>query len=183
MRIDKYGWYPKILYISPGERLIFREFVEGENFVRIIKRVISTKDKAAADVVLVREVGRTIASAHRRGVAIGDCKPENIVVTRDRKTCIVDLEQASRDGNQAWDVAEFLYYSGHYAFPTVSTRGVELITREFTRGYLEAGGKREVIKKAGSPRYTKVFSVFTQPHVILAISNLCKRIGELESSK
>jgi len=174
---------PEILYISPRERLIFREFVEGENLAGIIKRLISSKGKAAADVALVREVGKTIASAHRLGVALGDCKPENIIVTREGRTCIVDLEQASRDGNQAWDVAEFLYYSGHYAFPTVSTHSVELIAKEFIRGYLEAGGKREIVRKAGSPRYTKVFSVFTPPHVILAISNLCKKTEELESSE
>jgi len=174
---------PKILYVSLGERLIFREFVEGENFVGVIKRVITTKGEAAAELALVREIGKTIASAHKLGVALGDCKPENIIVTRDGRTCLVDLEQSSRDGNQAWDVAEFLYYSGHYAFPAVSTHSVELITREFIRGYLEAGGKREVIKKAGSPRYTKVFSVFTPPHVILAVSNLCKKLGEQESSK
>jgi len=174
---------PKILYISLSERLIFREFVEGENFGGIIKRIISTKGGAAADAALVREVGKTIASAHRLGVALGDCKPENIIITRDGKTCVVDLEQASRDGNQAWDVAEFLYYSGHYALLTVSTRPVELITGEFIRGYLEAGGEREIVKKAGSPRYTKVFSVFTPPHVILAISNMCKKVEELESSK
>jgi len=174
---------PKILYISPKERLIFREFVEGENLVGVIRRVISTRGKAAADVALVREAGKTIASAHKLGVTIGDCKPENVIVTRDGRTCIVDLEQASRDGNQTWDVAEFLYYSGHYAFPTVSTHSVELITREFINGYLEAGGKREIVGEAGSPRYTKVFSVFTPPHVILAISNLCKRAEELENSK
>ena len=174
---------PKILHVSLGERLIFREFIEGENFVGIIKRIISSRGKAAAEVVLVRDVGKTIASAHKLDVALGDCKPENIIVTRDGKTCIVDLEQASRDGNQAWDVAEFLYYSGHYAFPTVSTHSVELITKEFIRGYIEGGGNREVIKKAASPRHTKVFSVFTPPHVILAISNLCKKVEELESSK
>lgn len=174
---------PRILYMSLGERLIFREFVVGENFERVIKRIISTKGKAAHDVALVREAAKTIASAHRLGVALGDCKPENIIVTGDGKTCIVDLEQASRDSNQAWDVAEFLYYSGHYVFPTVSTHSVELITKEFVQGYLEAGGKRGIIKRAGSPRYTKVFSVFTPPLVILTISNLCKKIGELESSK
>jgi len=174
---------PKTLYISLKERLIFREFVEGENFVGVVKRVISAKGKTAAEVALTREVGKTIASAHNLGVALGDCKPENVIVTGDGKTCVVDLEQASRDGNNAWDVAEFLYYSGHYAFPTVSTRSVELITREFIRGYLEAGGKREIIRKAGSPRYTKVFSVFTPPHVILAISNLCKNPETLERSK
>jgi hypothetical protein len=90
----------------------------------------------------------------------------------------VDLEQASRDGNQAWDVAEFLYYSGHYASPISPADSAELIATEFIKGYLETGGKKKAVKKAGSPRYTKVFSIFTPPHIILAISNICRKMGD-----
>ncbi|TEU05284.1 hypothetical protein E3I90_04555, partial [Candidatus Bathyarchaeota archaeon] len=108
---------PKILHISHQERLIFEDFIEGENMVKAIKRLISSKEKATDEAALVREVGRKIAEAHRLGVAFGDCKPENIIIAKDEKTYFVDLEQATRDGNQVWDVAEFLYYSGHYVFP------------------------------------------------------------------
>jgi hypothetical protein len=78
-------------------------------------------------------------------------------------------------------VAEFLYYSGHYVPPLASAKAAELIVKAFINGYLEAGGKRATIKAAMSPRYTKVFSIFTQPHVLLAISNLCRRVGEREN--
>jgi len=126
----------------------------------------------------VKEVGRKIAEAHRLGVALGDCKPENIVVTKEGKTFFVDLEQATRDGNQAWDVAEFLYYSGHYVSPISSAKAAKIIAKNFIEGYLEAGGRKETVKKAGSARYVKVFSVFTPPHVILAVSNLCQTMGK-----
>jgi len=169
---------PRVLYVSPQERLIFEDFIEGENLAEIIKRIISSKRKVMGEVALVKEVGRKIAEAHRLGVSLGDCKPENIIVTEDGKTCFVDLEQASRNGNQAWDIAEFLYYSGHYVSPISPAEPAVLIAREFIEGYLEAGGKRETVKRAGSARYTKVFSFFTPPHVILAISNLCKKLGE-----
>jgi hypothetical protein len=33
------------------------------------------------------------------------------------------------------------------------------------------------VKKAASARYTKVFSVFTPPHVLLAISSICQKMG------
>ncbi|MCW4054581.1 MAG: hypothetical protein NWE84_06650, partial [Candidatus Bathyarchaeota archaeon] len=102
---------------------------------------------------------------------------ENVIVTKDGTPYFVDLEQASRDGNQTWDIAEFLYYSGHYVSPIAPVNAAELIAKEFIKGYLEAEGKKETIKKAGSARYTKVFSIFTPPHVILAISNLCKKMG------
>jgi tRNA A-37 threonylcarbamoyl transferase component Bud32 len=172
------GWpVPKVLYISLKERLIFKEFVEGENLSKIIQRLLSSVEKADDKVALIRKVGRTIAEAHGLGVALGDCKPENIIVGKDGTPYFVDLEQASRDGNQAWDVAEFLFYSGHYVSPISPADAAQLVAREFIEGYLEAGGRKETIRKAGSARYTKVFSIFTPPHVILAISNLCKKMG------
>jgi len=169
---------PKILYISPQERLIFEDFVEGEKMVETIQRIISSKEKAVKEVALVKDVGRKIAEAHRLGVSLGDCKPENFIVTKDGKTFFVDLEQATRDGNQAWDVAEFLYYSGHYVFPLSSAKAASTIAKNFIEGYLEAGGRKETVKKAGSARYVKVFSVFTPPHVIVAISDLCQKMGK-----
>jgi len=169
---------PRILHISPHESLIFQEFVEGENLVEAIKQVIAEGREAHKELELIRKVGKRIAEAHRVGVALGDCKPENFVVSSDGELWLLDLEQASRDGNQTWDVAEFLYYSGHFVPPLASAAPAELIANAFVDGYLEAGGKRETIRKAASPRYTKVFSIFTQPHVILAISNLCRRTEE-----
>ncbi len=168
---------PKILHVSHKERLVFREFVKGESMVEITKQILSSGNKAA-EVALVREVGRKVGEAHKIGVSLGDCKPENIVITKEGRPFFVDLEQASRDGNQAWDVAEFLYYSGHYASPISPADSAELIATEFIKGYLEAGGEKEAVKKAGSPRYTKVFSIFTPPHVILAISNICRKMGD-----
>ncbi len=169
---------PKILYVSPQKRLIFTDFIEGEEMVETIKRIISSKEKALEEAAMVKEVGRKIAEAHRLGVSLGDCKPENFIVTDDRKTFFVDLEQAARDGNQAWDIAEFLYYSGHYVSPVSSAKPARIIAKNFIVGYVEAGGKKENVKKAASARYVKVFSVFTPPHVIAAISSLCQRMGK-----
>jgi len=171
---------PRVLHVSPQEGLIFKEFIEGENLVHVIKRIISSKNEhPTADIALVKEAGRKIAEAHKLGVAFGDCKPENILVTKEGKLYFVDLEQATRGGNQVWDVAEFLYYSGHYVFPLSSTDAAELIARKFIEGYLEGGGKKETVKGAWSPKYSKVFSVFTLPHVILAVSNLCRKINDI----
>jgi tRNA A-37 threonylcarbamoyl transferase component Bud32 len=174
---------PRILYVSPQQSLVFQEFVEGENLVDIIKRIMANEKEAEKEFALIKEVGRKIAEAHRLGVALGDCKPENVIMTKEGKLFFVDLEQASRDGNQTWDIAEFLYYSGHYIPPLASAHPAELIAKSFIEGYLDAGGKKETVKKAASPRYTKVFSIFTQPHVILTLSNLCRKTGEKENSK
>jgi len=169
---------PKILYISPHESLVFQEFVEGENLVEIVKRVMAKAEGADKDFELIKKAGKRIAEVHRVGVALGDAKPENLILAKNGELYFVDLEQASRDGDQTWDVAEFLYYSGHYVPPLASASSAERVAKLFIEGYLEAEGKKENIKKASSPRYTKVFSIFTQPHVIMAISNLCRKMGE-----
>jgi tRNA A-37 threonylcarbamoyl transferase component Bud32 len=166
---------PKIFFISHQNRLIFEEFIEGEELVEPIKRIIAA-NKTTRDVALVKEVGRKIATAHSLGVSLGDCKPENFIVTKD-SLVLLDLEQATRDGNHSWDIAEFLYYSGHYSPPMSSTNAASIIARSFLEGYLEAGGKKETVKNAASARYTKVFSVFTPPHVLLAISGICQKMG------
>ncbi|MDH5440656.1 MAG: hypothetical protein OEZ48_04665 [Candidatus Bathyarchaeota archaeon] len=166
---------PKILYVSPDERLIFEEFVEGLNLVEVLKKLSSKKMGAKEAGRILREVGKTLAKVHETGVALGDCKPENIVITHDRSVCFLDLEQASRGGNQVWDVAEFLFYAGHY-FPSVlSLQAVKLVTNESVRGYLENGGSPTNVSKAASARYGKVFSIFTPPHVLITISNCLKK--------
>lgn len=169
---------PKVLYVSPNQSLIFQEFVEGKNLAETIKNLISTRNDAREELKLVERAGRKIAEAHLLGVALGDCKPENIIVTKNGELCFVDLEQATRDGNQPWDIAEFLYYSGHYAPPFATTERIELFARTFIEGYVEAGGKPGNIRKAASPRYTKVFSIFTQPQITLAIANLCRKVNK-----
>jgi len=172
---------PKVLYVSLSEHLIFEEFIEGENLAETVKRILSKEQEYGEEASLMREVGRKIATAHGLGVALGDCKPENFILGRNGKTYFLDLEQASRDGNQAWDIAEFLYYSGHYAPPLSSADATELMATQFLQGYLDAGGKAETVKKAGSVQYAKVFSIFTQPHIILAITNLCKKLGRKDN--
>jgi len=168
---------PKILYVSPRERLIFEEYIEGESLAEVIKRLIYSKEDDEERTDLIERSGEEIARIHSLGVTIGDCKPENVLVAKDGRLYFVDLEQATRNGDQSWDVAEFLYYAGHYVPPVSPARPAEKIAEAFIKGYLKAGGKEEVVRRAGSAKYTKTFSVFTPPHVIFAISSLCKKLG------
>jgi len=173
---------PRIIYISPKERLIFQEYVEGENLTSIMRQIGSSKEAKTHLCTIVSKIGREVAKAHRLNVAFGDCKPENIIVAYDQRIFFVDLEQAERGGDQAWDVAELLYYSGHYTSLT-SIEVAQSIAREFINGYLEAGGKIDNIKRARSPRYVKVFSFLTPPHILLVISNICKEVLKGKSEK
>jgi len=167
---------PKILHVSPRQRLIFKEYVEGTNMTEIIEHLIDSEGKATPDLALIQKVGKKIATAHKLGVTLGDCKPENIIITKGEEPVFLDFEQATRNGNNPWDIAEFLYYSGHYVSPIANTDAAELITHAFIQGYKAGEGKIETIKKASSAQYTKVFTIFTPPHVIFAISNICRKI-------
>jgi tRNA A-37 threonylcarbamoyl transferase component Bud32 len=156
------------------------EYIKGENLSNAIKRIATSKseEKAEKDLIKIMRVGETLAQVHSLNVALGDTKPENVIVDPNDKIYLLDFEQASRDGDRAWDVAEFLYYSGHY-LPLYSNDKAEFIARAFISGYLKAGGDVSTIKKAGAPKYTRVFSVFTLPSVIFAMSNVCRKTEAL----
>jgi len=158
------------------------EYVEGENLDRAVKRIANSKTagEVEKELAIINRVGERFACAHALGIALGDTKPENIVVGRDGETYMLDFEQASRNGDRVWDIAEFLYYAGHHIPPFVGTRPAELIARAFIMGYLEAGGNVKTAKEAGNPKYTKVFSVFTFPHIIFVISNICRKADKLK---
>lgn len=173
---------PKLLHINHGERLIIMEYVEGENLEKKIKRIAEAKtaEEVKGELDIIRKVGEKFAKVHALDVALGDTKPENIVVGKDNQIYLLDFEQAARKGDKTWDIAEFLYYAGHYFSPFSKSSLAELITKAFIEGYLKAGGNPETVKKAGKPKYTKVFSVFTLPHIMLIISNACRKAKEIE---
>jgi tRNA A-37 threonylcarbamoyl transferase component Bud32 len=173
---------PKILHTSHDERLIFFEYVEGENLVGVIKRVANSRkgEDIEKELHVINEIGQKLAKVHTLGIALGDSKPENVIIGEKGEIYMLDFEQASRNGDKVWDIAEFLYYAGHYVPPVVGAQSAKLVAKAFIRGYLSAGGEAKLVKGASNPRYTKVFSIFTFPSVILAISNICRKADQLE---
>ena len=173
---------PKLLYVNHAERLVFMEYVEGESTEKVIKRITYSKTtgRMENDLNIIRRVGEKFAEVHTLSIALGDTKPENIMIGKNGEICLLDFEQASRNGDKVWDIAEFLYYAGHYVSPFVGVRSAEVIAKAFIEGYLKAGGNVEIVKEAGNPKYTKVFSVFTFPHIIFVISNICRKADRLK---
>ncbi len=167
---------PKILYVSHKERLIFEEFVEGANCIQLIKQ-IRTNDDSIESLDLIRSTGRELAKIHRTGLVLGDCKPENIIVDSSGKIYFVDLEQSEKGGDQTWDLAEYLYFAGHYV-SLDKTDSIRLVTQSFVAGYLEGGGKKRNVRGVSSPRYVRVFGLLTPPHIMLVISGACKETLE-----
>jgi tRNA A-37 threonylcarbamoyl transferase component Bud32 len=173
---------PKIVHVNHNKRLIFMEYVEGESIERVIKRVAASKNFEAMQkgLSILNKVGGKFAEVHALDISLGDTKPENILVEKNSEICLLDFEQAARKGDKVWDIAEFLYYAGHYISPFVGSQAAELIAKAFIEGYLTAGGSAKIVKNAGNPKYTKVFSVFTFPHIMLAISNICRKTEALK---
>ena len=174
---------PKVLYVSGSERLIFKEYVEGEDLSETIREAAVTKTEYVlkSDLEIVTRAGELLAKVHAAGVALGDTKPENFMLNADGEILLLDLEQASRKGDKVWDVAEFIYYAGHYVPMLVEARRAELIAKAFIKGYTKCCGDVRIVKRAGNPKYTKVFSVFTFPHIMLAFSALCRKADKPEA--
>jgi tRNA A-37 threonylcarbamoyl transferase component Bud32 len=168
---------PKILHVSNAELIVFMEFIEGEGLNQVIKRYSTTVDKQVALGVLdiIGRVGENLARVHDCNVSLGDTKPDNVLIKPDGSIYLIDFEQALQGGDKAWDVAVFLYYCGHYLQPFDSTAKAKSIALSFIEGYLRGGGSIDVIHKAALAKYTRIFSIFTVPPIMLAMSNVCKR--------
>lgn len=165
---------PKILHVSNAERIVFMEFVEGKNLGKAVKQ-FSIGDAGVEVLETVGKVGETMAKVHQSGIVLGDTKPDNVLIKPDGSIYLIDFEQAQKGGDRTWDIAVFLYYCGHYMQPFDGTEKAEAVAEAFIEGYLRAAGKVEDVHKAASPKYTRVFSIFTMPAIMLAISNLCKK--------
>lgn len=173
---------PKILHVSNAERLVFMEYIEGENLSQAIKRIATATKGQTFEEELAElcKAGEILANVHSYDVTLGDTKPENMLVKKDGSIYMIDFEQAAQGGDKAWDVAVFLYYSGHFLQPLYGKAKAEAIAKAFINGYLKAGGDVEVVQKAGVSKYTRVFSIFTMFTIISVISNVCKRTKALK---
>lgn len=168
---------PKILHVNYADRMVFMEFVDGQNLVEIIRILIkhNSTDKFLSSKNLFFKIGEIFATFHRINIAIGDSKPSNIIVKNNEEIIFLDFEQASEKGDKAWDLAEFLYYLGHYLSPMQGIQQAKFFSKHFIYGYLKNGGSIELIRKAGNPKYAKVFSVFLFPHILITISKMLKQ--------
>ena len=168
---------PKILHVSNAERIIFMEYIEGENLSDFIKQLATSTDTAALENVLglVAGVGEIFANVHSHNVSLGDTKPDNVLITKGGDIFLIDFEQATQEGDRAWDLAVFLYYSAYYLQPFNSNVKAESVANAFIDGYLRGGGSVTKVNEAGASKYTRVFSIFTPPPMLRAISDICKK--------
>jgi tRNA A-37 threonylcarbamoyl transferase component Bud32 len=161
---------PNILGADVRSRSILFSFVPGDGLSTLLTKISQASEIGSRESNAARTSGLLLASAHKLEAALGDTKPENFIVDRSGNVTLVDLEQARENGDYGWDVAEFLYYSGHHWL--LINEALSEYVESFVEGYLEAGPAK-TLRKAASPKYVRVFSVWTPPNILL---NIRKRL-------
>jgi len=155
---------PAILAVAPGERLMVKEFVTGPTLSSIIDQLLKGSMEGIGQV---SEYANLMAKVHGAGLALGDAKASNVVIST-RGLYLTDLEQSVPGGDMAWDIAEFLYYTAKF-----STReeAMSRVARTFLESYLSSGS-RETLAKAKSPKYYRPFQPFVSPGMARMLQNL-----------
>ncbi len=157
---------PSIIHVSLPKRILIRKFIDGLQLSEIVKENINRENISKNAKENFNELGEIFARIHKLGVEFGDSKPGNFTIDNDGKIFAVDLEQSKKGGDFAWDIAEFLFYSGHY---TITPKdGLKQLTESFIEGYM---GKGDVshIRKAMNISYIRPFSLWATPQVISKI--------------
>ncbi|MCJ7636606.1 MAG: hypothetical protein MUO21_03880, partial [Nitrososphaeraceae archaeon] len=166
---------PEIVSISLKDRMLVEHYIKGTPFLNVIIEIIRHDHLDTELRKFVFEIGRLLAQIHCLNITLGDCKPENFIIDKGGKIYVLDLEQGERHGDKVWDVAEFLYFSGHYV--TALTIGLQQFVKDFVAGYSSAG-QIEVLREAAGIRYTKVFLAWTTMPIMQGISTILKNISK-----
>jgi tRNA A-37 threonylcarbamoyl transferase component Bud32/predicted nucleotidyltransferase len=146
---------PKIAAVAPAERLMAKDFIDGPSLSKLIDGILKGRHDGLASVT---EYGYALGKVHASGMALGDAKASNVVVSRDG-LYLTDLEQTVRDGDKAWDLAEFLYFTAKLSNKEDNMREVAVA---FLKGY-ESEGEKSAIQRARSNRYLAPFMPFLTP--------------------
>jgi tRNA A-37 threonylcarbamoyl transferase component Bud32/predicted nucleotidyltransferase len=164
---------PDIVTISLKDRMLVQRFIPGINGLEFYGNAFASPGLTEKQKYIAQKIGTTIAEIHALDIAIGDCKPENFVITDEEEIFVLDLEQGERKGDKTWDIAEFLYFSGH--FGSHYTGGIKDFVKCFIDGYC-IQGKKGVLRKASNFRYSRVFLGWTAPPIIQSIASTLKAI-------
>jgi len=163
---------PKIIYASMKQRTLVEDYISGTPMNKFVTESIGQSVLTKQRYQLAEELGETLARIHGVGVSLGDSKPENFVA-KEGEVFTIDLEQAGRRGDYAWDIAELLLYTGHYSTSPIPTRGLTEFVEAFIQGYMKRGSAAE-LKRAAGVRYARVFSLWTPAPIILEITKMLR---------
>ncbi|NIN52530.1 MAG: hypothetical protein GTN80_05260 [Nitrososphaeria archaeon] len=166
-KLRKLGFnVPKVLAVMWDEKSLLMEYVEGTTLSNLISNKVSDIDLEG----VAARVGELLSLLHSHQICLGDAKAQNILVTDEGVIYFTDLEQANQQGNYAWDISLFLFYSAR--FPT--EKGKILRTAEsFIKGYGRHGDPAKVAE-ASSAKYVRIFAPMVLPDTLKSIIDLCR---------
>ena len=164
---------PEIVAISIKDRVLVERYIEGTSALDFLEKAFALEELTDQQKDLAIELGKTIATIHSLHVVIGDCKPENFIIGKNGQIYVLDLEQGERRGDPTWDVAEFLYFSGH--FGSKFTDGLRDFVLNFVEGYCQIGDST-ILRRAAGFRYSRVFLGWTYLPIIQAIASILKAV-------
>ena len=153
---------PRIIGAAIDDNVLVKEFVDGRSLSKIIDEILKGNSDDTSDIA---NYGAAIAKVHRAGFAVGDSKAENVIVSGG-ETYFTDLEQAVEGGDQPWDIAEFLYYTGKLS---LKEDGMKAVAESFLKGYREANVGSNNIEKAKAAKYLNPFRALLTPQIQKAI--------------
>uniref|UniRef100_A0A7C5LA66 Aminoglycoside phosphotransferase domain-containing protein n=1 Tax=Caldiarchaeum subterraneum TaxID=311458 RepID=A0A7C5LA66_CALS0 len=145
---------PEILHVNWNGKILYTSYVEGTNLMT------AWLEKAGGRNDFARQVGETLARIHGKGVQLGDCKPETFIKSAEGQIYVTDVEQASTEGDPAWDLMELVFYLGHY----LDAEEAASFAAEVVEGYAKAGSL-ETVRKALKPSYVRTMALWTPPWV------------------
>ncbi len=162
----------KVVHVSLKEGILVESYISGIPIADVVVRILTGGVLSRSQYDLIKSLGRTLSEIHSVGVSLGDSKPENFIAA-EGALYVVDLEQAGRRKDYAWDIAELLLYAGHYSTSQTPSRGLSEMVQAFIDGYLQKGDATQLRRAAGI-RYARVFSMWTPTPIILEISKLLR---------
>lgn len=153
---------PKIVGAVLDEKVLVKEYIEGERLSDLVQGLLTGRSE---ETRTVERFGEAMGAVHKAGFALGDSKATNVIVRGDGGLYFTDLEQATEGGDQAWDVAAFVYYQAKLSFKEAGTKKVAVA---FLEGYKKANGAENVMK-AKSPKYIAPFRPLTAPQMLKVV--------------
>jgi tRNA A-37 threonylcarbamoyl transferase component Bud32/predicted nucleotidyltransferase len=155
---------PNIIGAVLDDKVFVKEYIEGERLSDAVQGLVAGKTEEAA---AVEKFGEAMGAIHKAGFALGDSKAHNVIVKSDGGLYFTDLEQATEGGDEAWDIAMFVYYQTKLSF---NDSGAEKVANAFLKGYRRANGVENILK-AMSPKYVSPFRPLTSSQVLNAVKD------------
>ncbi|MDA4117548.1 MAG: hypothetical protein OK455_04310 [Thaumarchaeota archaeon] len=173
----------RIVGIALDDRTLVTEFVEGLPLSKFVQKIMNGE---STDTSNIEEYALVLGKMHKAGLVYGDTKPQNVLVGKDG-VGLLDLEQTVENGDAAWDLAEFLYFSATHLEKEDDGKkddkkkdddqrgaGIKLLAESFLASYRSENGS-EVIAKAKNSRYLLPFLPVLSPKMMGIVRRALER--------